>query len=90
MSIADAVYSLCAITSMSCAWLLLRSYAASKVRLLFWSGLCFSFFAINNILLVIDLTVLPQVDLSTIRAIPTLMGLMVLLYGFIWEDQRKK
>ena len=88
MSTADAVYGLCAITSFSCAWLLLRSYAASKVRLLFWSGLCFSFLAINNVLLVLDLTFLPQIDLSTIRAIPTLIGLMVLLYGFIWEKRK--
>lgn len=88
MSAADAVYILCALTSMACAVLLLRSYALSKVRLLFWSGLAFSFFAINNILLVVDLTILPDVDLSALRAIPILIGLTVLLYGFIWEEQR--
>jgi hypothetical protein len=86
---ADVVYILCALTSISCAVLLLRGYHASRVRMLFWSGLCFSFLALNNILLVIDLTFMPQVDLSVIRAIPTVIGLAVLLYGFIMDEQAR-
>ena len=89
MSIADSVYLLCALTSIACAWLLLRSYARSRVRLLLWSGVCFSFLAINNILLVIDLTFLPNVDLSIVRAVPTVIGLALLLYGFIWDEQTR-
>jgi hypothetical protein len=88
MSPADAVYILCALTSIACAVLLLRSYAQSKVRLLFWSGLAFSFFALNNILLVIDLTILSDTDLLFLRGVPSLVGLGVLLYGFIWEEAR--
>ncbi|HZK76790.1 MAG TPA: DUF5985 family protein [Candidatus Kapabacteria bacterium] len=84
---ANVVYILCAITSISCAVLLLRSYRASRVRMLLWSGLCFSFLALNNILLVIDLTVLPKVDLSTVRSIPEVIGLGLLLYGFIWDEK---
>jgi hypothetical protein len=86
---ADVVYILCALTSIACAVLLLRSYAASGVRLLLWSGVCFSFLALNNILLVIDLTFLPNVDLSVIRAIPAAIGLALLLYGFIWDEQAR-
>ncbi len=86
---ANTVYLLCAITSISCAVLLLRSYRASGVRLLLWSGLCFSFLALNNILLVVDLTMLPEVDLSTVRSIPAIIGLVLLLYGFIWDEQRQ-
>ena len=89
MSIADSVYILCALTSIACARLLLRSYARSRVRLLLWSGVCFSFLAINNILLVIDLTFLPNVDLSIVRAVPTVIGLALLLYGFIWDEQTR-
>jgi len=83
---ANTVYILCAITSIACAILLLRSYYASGVRLVLWSGLCFTFLSLNNILLVLDLTFLPEVDLSTIRAIPEVVGLGLLLYGFIWDE----
>ncbi len=86
---ANVVYILCAVTSISCAVLLLRSYRKSRVRMLLWSGLCFSFLALNNIVLVIDLTVLPEVDLSTIRSLPTIIGLGLLLYGFIWDEKKQ-
>ena len=86
---ANVVYILCAVTSISCAVLLLRSYRKSRVRMLLWNGLCFSFLALNNIVLVIDLTVLPEVDLSTIRSLPTIIGLGLLLYGFIWDEKKQ-
>ncbi|HEX5317085.1 MAG TPA: DUF5985 family protein [Candidatus Kapabacteria bacterium] len=84
---ANTVYILCAVTSISCAILLLRSYRTSHVRMLLWSGLCFTFLALNNILLVLDLTVLTEVDLSTVRVLPEVIGLALLLYGFIWDKQ---
>ena len=58
------VYALCALTSTACAVLLLRGYARSHFRLLLWSGLCFVGLALNNILLVVDKQVVPDVDLS--------------------------
>ena len=84
---ANTVYILCAVTSVTCAVLLLRSYHTSGVRMLLWSALCFSFLALNNLLLVLDLTVLPEVDLSTVRSIPAVIGLALLVYGFIWDEQ---
>jgi hypothetical protein len=84
---ADIVYLLCAATSLTCAVLLLRGYSQSKVRLLFWSGLCFTGLALNNILLFIDVNIGPLVDLSIIRAIPALVGLLLLIYGLIWESE---
>jgi Family of unknown function (DUF5985) len=81
------VYALCAITSIACAWLLLRSYARSKHRLLLWSGLCFAGLAINNILLFIDVRVLPDVDLSIWRTIPAVIAVLVLIYGLVWETR---
>lgn len=39
--------------------LLLRGYRASRTRLLFWASLCFGFLAINNVVLYIDLVVIP-------------------------------
>lgn len=84
---AEWVYALCAVTSVLCAILLQRGYLRSRTRMLFWASLCFAGFAINNILLFVDLIVFPtQIDLSGWRAWPALLGVMVLLYGLIWES----
>jgi heme/copper-type cytochrome/quinol oxidase subunit 4 len=77
--------ALCAITSIACAWLLLRGYARTRFRLLLWSGLCFVGLALNNILLFIDLRMLPDTDLSLLRTFPALVGVALLLYGLLWE-----
>lgn len=82
---AEVVYILCALTSLTCAALLLRSYARNRARLLLWSGLCFSGFALNNILLFIDVSMWPDTDLSIVRALPALIGLLFLLYGLVWD-----
>ena len=87
MSVATIVYALCAVTSIACAVLLLRAYASSRVRLLLWSGLCFAGLALNNVLLFIDVRVLPQTDLSVVRSLPALAGVAVLIYGLVWESR---
>lgn len=81
------VYVLCALTSGLCAVLLLRGYAKSRARLLLWSGLCFAGLALNNLLLVIDVRVVPELDLSLWRTIPALIGISLLVYGLIWETR---
>ena len=87
-SVGSIVYALCALTSAACAVLLLRGYRRSGVRLLLWSGLCFLGLTVNNILLFIDVRVVPDVDLSLWRTIPAIIGVAVLLYGLIWEASR--
>jgi hypothetical protein len=84
---ASSVYVLCALTSLACALLLLRGYARRGVRLLLWSGLGFVGFTLGNIMLVLDLVVLPERDLSIYRSAPVLAGLAVLLYGLVWDTQ---
>ncbi len=84
---ADIAYILCTLTSIICAVLLLRGYKKSGLRLLFWSGLCFIGLALNNVLVIVDVRVLPEVDLSTIRIIPTIIGLLLLIFGAIWEKR---
>ena len=84
---AELVYVLCAATSFTCAWALLRAYYVSRSPLLFWSGLCFVFLTLNNVLLVADRIVVPDVDLSIWRLLPALAGLVVLLYGLVWHDE---
>lgn len=87
MNFGTVVYALCALTSLACAFLLLRSYARTKVRLLLWSGLCFAGLAANNVLLFVDLQLLPQSDLSLLRTLPAVAGVAVLIYGLLWETQ---
>lgn len=82
-----AVYLLCALTSLACVVMLLRSYLANRSRLLLWSSLCFIGLAVNNILLYVDLVVVPNIDLSIWRHLATLCGLVLLLYGLIWDRE---
>jgi hypothetical protein len=81
------IYLLCALTSLACAVLLLRGYRRARQRLLLWSGLCFACFFLNNVLLIIDVKVLPDVDLALARSLPLLAGMSMLLYGLIWETE---
>jgi hypothetical protein len=82
---AEAVYLLCALTSVACFALLLRGYLRSRVRLLLFSALCFAGFAANNVLLLIDAVVLPAADLSLWRNLTALLGVVALLYGLITD-----
>jgi len=85
--VATLVYVLCALTSTACAVLLLRGYERSRFRLLLWSGLCFVGLALNNVLLVVDKRVIPEMDLSVWRTLPALVGIALLLYGFVWDTR---
>jgi hypothetical protein len=80
--IADIVYVLCAIASLTCAVLLFRGWRATRVRLLLWGTLCFTGLTLQNILLVIDMRV-SAVDLALIRLVPALIGVALFLYGLI-------
>lgn len=82
-----AVYILCFVTSSACAYLLGRSYQRSGVRLLLWSAACFTFLAANNLLLVLDLVVLPETNLRIARLLAALAAVIVLIVGFIWESE---
>jgi hypothetical protein len=83
--VAEIVYVLCGLTSIACAVLLLRGYLTTKMPLLFWAALCFIGLTIDNALLFVDLILLPHVDLFLLRTIAALAGMIVLLYGLIWD-----
>ncbi|HVN45003.1 MAG TPA: DUF5985 family protein [Steroidobacteraceae bacterium] len=87
MIISEAVYLACALTSLMCAVLLLRGYRQERGRLLFWASMCFIGLTLNNVLLFVDLILLPQVDLFLWRTIPAVAGMVALLYGLIWEGR---
>ncbi|HEX4269779.1 MAG TPA: DUF5985 family protein [Rhizomicrobium sp.] len=84
---AAAIYTLCALVAALCTLLLLRSYRRQRYRLLLWSGLCFAGLTVNNLLLVLDKIVLPEVDLSVARTAVALASAMVLLFGLVWEAE---
>ena len=84
----EAVYILCALTSILCAVLLLRGYRATRTRLLFWASVCFGFLAINNVILYFDLVILPpQIDLFWYRIVAALIGMLALAFGLTWESR---
>jgi hypothetical protein len=80
-----AVYILCFLTSSACAFLLARNYLRTSARLLLWSALCFLLLAGNNLVVIVDLLVLPGVNLSVLRLAFSLAAVLVLLFGFIWD-----
>jgi hypothetical protein len=85
--VSAAIYILCACTSLACACLLLNRYRTSGHRLLFWSGLCFTVMTVNNLLLVFDKLVFPNIDLLPYRNASALVAVSLLLYGLIYEKE---
>ena len=82
------IYSLCALTSLTCLVLLWRSYRLTGSRLLFWSALCFLLLTVNNVLLVVDKIIFPvEVDLSMWRLAAALAAVALLLFGLVWEEE---
>lgn len=80
-----SIYVLCALTALACCLLLLRGYRRSGVRLLLWCGLCFLALTLENVILFIDLVMVPERDLSPYHFVTAGLGAAVLLYGLIWE-----
>jgi hypothetical protein len=82
---AEAIYVLCAVTSVTCAVLLRRGFARSRVRFLLWSSLCFVGLALNNEMLFVDLVVVPDLSLALFPSLAASAGLAALLFGLVWE-----
>ena len=87
MIIRGIVFILCALTSLGCAYMLFRGYARTGVRLLFWSGLCFTGLMIDNVMVYIDLIIVPDVSLVVWRKVPGLVAISLLLFGLVWDSK---
>ncbi|HEX5280503.1 MAG TPA: DUF5985 family protein [Micropepsaceae bacterium] len=86
LSLATSIYVVSFVTSAICATLLMRSYVRTRTRLLLWSGICFIFFALNSLSVILDFVLLPpDIDLGLVRVSTLLIGVAALLYAFIWE-----
>jgi hypothetical protein len=86
MTIPEAIYLLSAATSLVAAALLFRQHRHSRTPLLFWSFVGFVGLAVNNVLVYVDLVLVPTVDLVLPRAVAGAAGLVALLYGLLWES----
>ena len=82
------VYLLCFATSAACALLLARSYFASRARLLLWSAICFLFLAANNLVVVVDMLMIPEISFRVPRLLLALAAVSVLLFGFVWDLEK--
>lgn len=84
---AETIYLLCAATSLAAAALLFRMWRVRGTRLLLWSCLCFAGLALNNVLLFVDLVVVPDVDLMLLRTATAFASVLLLLFGLVWESR---
>lgn len=84
---AITIYILCLLTSLACAWLLFASYRRTRYRLLFWAGSCFAVMTLNNVLLLLDKIVFPNIDFLPARLVSALVATGLLLYGLIYEKE---
>jgi hypothetical protein len=85
MTTAEAIYLLCAATSLTAAVLLFRHYRERRTPLLLWSCVCFFGLAVNNVLVFLDFNLFAGSDLSLPRALAGAAAMLALVYGLIWE-----
>ena len=82
----EVVYLACALMSLLVAFLLIRKYKDRRNRLLLWASLCFVALAFNNVLLYVDLVLLPNaISLAVVRQLFSLAAVSILIYGLVWE-----
>jgi FtsH-binding integral membrane protein len=79
------IYTLCALTCLMAAALLLRAYSRGRYRVLFWSGLCFVMLTVSNSLNVIDRITPPDLDFIPARLTTAVIAVALILFGLIWE-----
>ena len=85
---AALIYVLGVLVTGVSSTLLLASYVRVRRRFLLWSGLCFAGLAASNALLVIDLVLLPEVNLYVWRLAVAAGAMLVLVYGLVWESEK--
>jgi hypothetical protein len=81
------VYPLCLCTSAACTILLFRNHHQTHERMALWTAFFFFLITCNNALLVIQTFVSDWNGLTLPRHILTIAALLVLLFGFIWQEE---
>jgi hypothetical protein len=87
MRLESVVYVLCALTALVAAVLLLRGFTRSRAVLLLWCGLFFVAMTLENLLLFVDLVIVPEVDLELSRHTIALVGTVLLVLGLVSDDR---
>ena len=83
MTLAEAIYLLCAATSLIAAGLLLRQYRQRETALLLWSVAAFIGLALNNVLVYVDLVMFTGADLSVYRTAAGAAAMLAMVYGMV-------
>ena len=79
------IYSLCALTSAICTYLLAVAYLRSRFRLLLWSAVCFAGLTLNNLSSGSTSSFSPR---AILRISTALLAMIILHYGFlIWDTE---
>jgi hypothetical protein len=84
---AELIYGLCTVLSLSIAVMLWRQQRRVPTRMIYWTALCFTGLALSNLLLVIDKLVFPELDLRVLRNSVSLLSIGLLLFGLVYEDE---
>jgi hypothetical protein len=85
MSLAPAVYVLSLLVGALCAALLLKAHRRAPSPLLLPAAICFAGLALNDLGLIVDLFVLPDVSIVAVRSLPAVIGLGVLVRALVKE-----
>jgi len=80
------VYLLCIFVSLACAVFLAHSHSRTPSRVLFWSAAGFVLFAVANGLAAVQALGEPHIDLFLFRGLATLLGVTLVLRGFVPEE----
>jgi hypothetical protein len=84
---AEVIYLLCAATSLVAAVLLTRQYLRRRTVLLFWSSIGFAGFSVNNVLVYVELAILPDAPVALPRTVVATVAMLALVYG-LTKDSR--
>jgi hypothetical protein len=82
-----SIYLLCVLTAAACFGLLLRGYMRSRFRLLLWSSICFGFLALHSLIVMVELMIIPGVDLQMLRHVASGLAVGSLIFGLVWEAE---
>jgi hypothetical protein len=85
MIAASAVYVLSVVVGVACAVLLFKAHGRSPSGLLLSAGICFTGLALNDLGLIVDVFVLPDISIVAIRSLPAVIGLAVLVRALVKE-----
>lgn len=87
MIAASAVYVVSVLIGVACCVLLLRAHRRQPSTLLLSAAICFGGFALNDVGLIVDVFVLPDISLVAVRSLPALIGVAVLVRALVKESR---